>query len=191
MPEWHQWLSHRAATAQGSQNTLNQFCGTRGGMERITWDHGGQYPQHRPCHQPMQCHPLLKRPSYILLLLSFKCISSLSAVWGFRHRASEEGWPPFRNNLPRMVGCVQARVVSMRWGQQTCLCHMSRSAAHGGGPSTSVMSPNARHAQKCVGDSRNMLLMPITVFPWLQRDISRSKSGITIPTRPQLLSRCL
>ena len=67
---------------RGSQSTLNQFCGTEGGMEGIRWDRGGQYSQHSrgPHHLPMQCHPLMKRPSCSLLLLSFKHVSRLLAV---------------------------------------------------------------------------------------------------------------
>lgn len=79
----------------------------------------------------------------------------------------------------------------MRWGQQTCLCHMGRSAAHGGSPSIPVMFLNAWHAQKCVrgqpehsADARYSI--PLTAMGHFQEQVQHYRSYISSPADQQV-----
>ena len=180
---------------RGSQSTLNQFCGTEGGMEGIRRDRGGQYSQHSrgPHHLPMQCHPFMKRPSCSLLLLSFKHVSRLLAVRGFWHRACEEGWPPLQEQPPQDGGLCPGKGGIHAMGTPGMSLHMSGSTAHVGSPSIPVMSSNAGHAQKCArGQSGHYAdyhySLPVTAMGCFQEQVWHYRSYISSLAA---LSRCL
>lgn len=188
MPGWRQWPSHTAATAQGSESTLNQFCGTEGGTEGIRQDHGGQYSQHRqgPHRLPKQCRvpsPPPWRDQVAVCCFSVSNTSQGSWLYeDFGTQLVRKHGYLCRTNLPRMVGCIQATAASTRWGHQALSLSHEWECCSWGKPQHPSNVPKCRAwSEVCGGlsghDADNHYSLPVTAM-----GCSRSKSGISIPT---------